>query len=105
MQCCLTHRRPPTSHLDLRGGTDADFAPPIGYLTHVLVPTLRKLLGIHIRVDLLRRGFFPKGGGRIHVEAEALQRGCCLPAFDLSRRGKVGVCGMGGCVQLWAKTG
>jgi hypothetical protein len=32
--------------LVLKGGTDADLAPPIDYLTKVFVPTMRRLFGL-----------------------------------------------------------
>lgn len=39
---------PTSSLLELRGGTDADMAPPVAYLQHVLLPALRRLWGIQI---------------------------------------------------------
>ncbi len=48
------------SHLELRGGTDAAMAPPVGYMQHVLLPLLRAKLGIQLDMQLERRGFFPK---------------------------------------------
>ena len=48
------------SVLDLKGGTDADMAPPVNYTQQVLVPMLKQLLGVDIDVELKRRGFFPK---------------------------------------------
>lgn len=54
------------STLTLRGGTDASFAPPIGYLQLVLLPTLQRLMGpaaAGLSLRLVRRGFYPKGGG------------------------------------------
>jgi RNA 3'-terminal phosphate cyclase (ATP) len=79
------------SHLDLRGGTDAAFAPPVGYLTHVLAPTLHRLLPPSAAIDvrLGRRGFYPKGGGRVGVRARAVASGERLPAINVTRRGQV----------------
>lgn len=37
---------PNASLLQLGGGTDAAMAPPLGYLQHVLLPTLSRLFGI-----------------------------------------------------------
>lgn len=34
--------------LRLRGGTDAAFAPPVGYMQKILLPTLRRLWGVEI---------------------------------------------------------
>lgn len=46
--CTVVRLRPlhdTTTQLELRGGTDADMAPPVGYLIDVLVPLLRNLYG------------------------------------------------------------
>lgn len=48
------------SVLSLKGGTDAAMAPPVSYTQQVLVPMLKRLLGVDIHVELKRRGFFPK---------------------------------------------
>ena len=48
------------SVLRLRGGTDASMAPPVGYAQHVLLPLLRRKLGVDVSLDIVRRGFFPK---------------------------------------------
>lgn len=34
--------------VDLRGGTDAAMAPPVGYMQQILLPTLRRLFNIDI---------------------------------------------------------
>jgi len=79
------------TQLDLRGGTDAAFAPPIGYLQHVLAPTLRRLLPVSVGLDIhvQRRGFYPKGGGHVVVRARALPAGESLPALDVTDRGRL----------------
>jgi RNA 3'-terminal phosphate cyclase (ATP) len=78
------------TRLQLRGGTDASMAPPVSYLTDILQPTLRRLLGLDVTVSLIKRGFYPKGGGQVDVTAHALPAGQALPAFDLTTRGNVG---------------
>ena len=40
------------STLDLKGGTDAAMAPSIGYLQHVLLPTLRRLFGLTVDLQV-----------------------------------------------------
>ena len=57
------------SVLSLQGGTDAAMAPPVSYTQQVLVPMLKRLLGVDVVVELKRRGFFPK------VQLTACQ--CC----------------------------
>lgn len=78
-----------TSRLIIKGGTDADMAPPGDYLTHVLAPMLRHLFGISLAVELKRRGFFPRGGGLMHVDVTALQPDQTLPPINLQNRGEV----------------
>jgi len=53
--------------VDIIGGTDVRWSPPIDYLRSVTLPMLRKF-GYRAEVSLLRRGFYPKGGGRVKVE-------------------------------------
>ncbi len=49
----------------LEGGTDVRWSPSIDYMREILQPTLTEIM--HIDTEIERRGFFPKGGGRIHV--------------------------------------
>lgn len=77
------------SELDLRGGTDAAMAPPAGYLQHVLLPVLRSHLGVKAHVELVRRGFFPRGQGQVRLTVARLPPGGCLPALDLTERGEI----------------
>ncbi len=55
------------SRLTLRGGTHVPWAPPVSYLIHVFLPTLRQM-GIHVQIELARWGFYPAGGGEISVQ-------------------------------------
>ena len=52
--------------VQITGGTDVKWSPPIDYLLHVVLPTLKKL-GIHGQLEVLRRGHYPRGGGRVRV--------------------------------------
>jgi RNA 3'-terminal phosphate cyclase (ATP) len=97
LPCLLLAAPPPgaapgaggASRLELRGGTDASMAPPVGYLEHVLLPSLRRLLGVRVSMDLRRRGFYPKGGGVVTLEAVSLPPGALLPPVVLTERGAV----------------
>lgn len=53
--------------LDLRGGTNVRWAPQWDDLVHVHAPLLHRL-GVDVEPTLLRRGFFPQGGGEVRVE-------------------------------------
>ncbi|CAH8572382.1 unnamed protein product [Schistosoma turkestanicum] len=57
---------PSRSELLLRGGTDALFAPPINYMVEVTSHYFRKM-GLIYEVDIVRRGFYPLGGGIVKV--------------------------------------
>ncbi|KAG2424630.1 hypothetical protein HXX76_014355 [Chlamydomonas incerta] len=83
---------PATTRLELRGGTDADLAPPGGYLQEVLAPLLGRLYGPlmeGLRVETVRRGFYPRGGGVVTATVPTLPPGVPLPPIDLSRRGNI----------------
>lgn len=49
--------------IELRGGTDAAMAPPYGYSEHVLLPTLRRHLGLRLDMQCAKHGGFPKVTG------------------------------------------
>lgn len=66
-------------------------APPVGYLQHILIPTLQRYLKLNIDTHLVKRGFYPKGGGMMTLRATALNKGEALPSFDLTSRGKASI--------------
>jgi RNA 3'-terminal phosphate cyclase (ATP) len=92
----------------LKGGTDADFAPPLDYYRYVFLPMLRnysclggrKIDAKHgieewehaIELSLIRRGFYPRGGGEVRVAIHRLSSNALplpLPAIRLTERGTV----------------
>ena len=54
--------------VELRGGTNNPMAPPVEYFNFVLLPTLEKM-GCSFEIELLRRGFYPKGGGVVRARS------------------------------------
>jgi RNA 3'-terminal phosphate cyclase (ATP) len=50
----------------LTGGTDVRQAPPADYSCQVLVPLLERL-GARVSLRVMRRGYYPRGGGEIEV--------------------------------------
>ncbi len=50
--------------LDITGGTDVAWSPPIDYMAHVLLPVLAAM-GLKCSIELYRRGYYPRGGGRV----------------------------------------
>lgn len=75
--------------LELRGGTDASMAPPVGYLQHVVLPTLAQRFDVRAQLKLVKRGFYPRGGGHIELQGSCLAPGSCLPAMELVQRGNI----------------
>lgn len=51
-------------HLTVRGGTDTKWSPPIDYMRLVHLPMIERM-GVPCEVDLVRRGFYPEGGGEV----------------------------------------
>jgi len=50
--------------LEITGGTDVKWSPPIDYLRLVTLPILKKI-GYRGDLEIVRRGHYPKGGGLI----------------------------------------
>jgi hypothetical protein len=64
---CMLFLPTPPPCVELRGGTNATMAPPIDFFQNILQPILLRHCGVSIDVDLVRRGFFPEGGGIVKV--------------------------------------
>jgi RNA 3'-terminal phosphate cyclase (ATP) len=71
--------------VEVKGGTNNPFAPPIEFLQNVLLPNLRRL-GYEASVELMKRGFYPKGGGMIKAILNPVKR---LEPLVLVDQGKV----------------
>ncbi|KAG6820793.1 hypothetical protein H0H93_011558 [Arthromyces matolae] len=78
-----------SSTLTLLGGTNATLAPQIDYSELVFLPFLRRHFGLPleaVKLDIRKRGYFPKGGGEIGVRVTPVER---LHAARVLERGKV----------------
>ncbi len=86
LQACLlaSARTVRPIRLDITGGTNVRMSPPIDYYEQVLFPFLRRM-GLDVRIDVLGRGFYPKGGGRVIASILGADR---FKALDLSERGQ-----------------
>lgn len=76
---------PIPSEVTLRGGTHVPWSPPFHYLTEVLLPTLGRL-GYRANLELERWGWYPMGGGGMHLRVEPLAG---LQAITLGERGRL----------------
>ncbi|REJ95843.1 MAG: RNA 3'-terminal phosphate cyclase [Planctomycetota bacterium] len=73
------------STLTIEGGTHNPFAPPFEYLALTLIPLLNRL-GARVRLDLVRPGFHPGGGGKLRV---SIAPAAHLERLSLTERGKM----------------
>lgn len=71
--------------LEISGGTDVAWSPPIDYLTHVTLPVLKKM-GYRSDIILTRRGHYPRGGGLVRAVIEPIKK---LSALNLTERGEI----------------
>ncbi len=71
--------------INIRGGTDVRWSPPVDYLRFVTLPILKKF-GYSGEIELLKRGFYPKGGGKINVKISGVGK---LDKIDLNERGSI----------------
>lgn len=60
------------TRVKLQGGTNVPWAPSIEYIQRTLLPSLRQM-GLTGSVELVRRGFYPKGGGIIIARTEPIR--------------------------------
>ncbi|GLB35179.1 putative RNA 3'-terminal phosphate cyclase (RTC), insert domain [Lyophyllum shimeji] len=75
------------SRLTLLGGTNATQAPQIDYTKHVFLPFMRRHFGLEgVQLDIVKRGYYPKGGGEVRVDVEPRTR---LQAARVLERGRV----------------
>jgi RNA 3'-phosphate cyclase len=94
LQACILPalRSEKNTVLEITGGTNVRWSPPVDYYINVLFPILKRMgVEIHMRIDA--RGFYPEGGGKVTVEIEPAKE---LAPIDLSARGELrslkGIC-------------
>src|SRR5712692_851556 len=59
--------------VELVGGTDVKWSPPVDYLRLVTLPHLRRM-GYTSDLKIMRRGHYPRGGGEIRLETRPVSR-------------------------------
>jgi len=66
------------------GGTDVPFSPTFDHFRLVFLKILEKM-GVKIEIEVLKRGYYPAGGGEINVEVFPSK----LKPIKLSKRGQL----------------
>jgi RNA 3'-phosphate cyclase len=70
--------------LEIAGGTDVHWSPNMFYFQHVFCDFLKKM-GSEIDVEILKHGFYPRGGGKVRVAFSPIEK---LKPLNLVERGK-----------------
>ncbi|ENN77630.1 hypothetical protein D910_07608 [Dendroctonus ponderosae] len=83
LPCALFAETDVTLHLF--GGTNTKMAPQVDYLTEIFRPIMEKF-GATYDFELIRRGYFPKGGGAVVVHVKPIKQ---LNGVQLINPGKV----------------
>ncbi len=86
------------SIIELRGGTDVRFAPPIDYMKNVFVKNL-SLIGVeNVEISVRRRGHYPRGGGLVTLKVKPINR---ISTLNRELRGPVSkILGVAHAVKL-----
>lgn len=70
--------------LNITGGTNVQWSPSIDYYSEIFLYFLKKI-GIETKMEILRYGFYPKGGGKIRFEVLSWEN---KNRIDLTERGE-----------------
>jgi RNA 3'-terminal phosphate cyclase (ATP) len=73
------------STLTLEGGTHNPAAPPFDFVERVFLPLINRM-GPCVSATLKRHGFFPAGGGYIHITIDPVEQ---LQPLELLTRGEI----------------
>ncbi len=73
------------SEILLRGGTHVPWSPSFNYIESCWLPFMTRI-GVRMKIELGRAGFYPKGGGEVLVRIEGGSR---LRSLSLTERGKL----------------
>jgi len=72
--------------LDITGGTSGLGSPNVEFLQHVTFPVLSKLDVPLPEIEIIKQGFYPRGGGRVKITFHPTKK---LKAVELVKRGDV----------------
>ena len=90
MLAAKNHKNP--VKIDLIGGTNVMWAPPIDSYNQILFPLMSRM-GIDAELNIVQRGFYPEGGGRVTVNMQPIGKIKPLNMHDLGELKEIrGVC-------------
>lgn len=75
-------------HLKVKGGTCGKGQIPIEYYQIVILPLLRRL-GVEMELNLLKRGYYPKGGGEVEVKIFRVEKFSPLNLIEQGRIARI----------------
>lgn len=84
------------SEVIIRGGTHVPWSPPAHYLQRVFSPIASRF-GLKLNIEVLRWGFYPKGGGEIRA---TIYPSKLTPVSILDRGSLIGIRGFSVCANL-----
>ncbi|XP_012233175.1 RNA 3'-terminal phosphate cyclase [Linepithema humile] len=100
LPCALFFPCNDTITLILKGGTNVPMGPHIEYLTEVFKPVLNKF-GADFDFIISRRGYYPKGGGEVHLRIKPISSLNAVTLTDLGvPRGITGWSYVAGAVNI-----
>lgn len=82
---CIFSEKTVTLHVT--GGTDVKWSQPTDYFANVLVPNFKEFADIDVKT--IRRGYYPKGQGKLTIRIKSNHNGKELIPLDLTQRGKL----------------
>jgi RNA 3'-terminal phosphate cyclase (ATP) len=68
--------------ITIKGGTDVRWSPPVDYLQNVTLKILERM-GYVVRMDIIRRGHYPRGGGIVKVKIKPVKKLNPVKLIDL----------------------
>ncbi|MCK5458820.1 MAG: RNA 3'-terminal phosphate cyclase, partial [Thermoplasmatales archaeon] len=98
-QACILSALQTTKPITIRimGGTDVKWSPSWDYFENVFIPSIRNM-GIDIEIELLNRGYYPKGGGKARIHIKPTSQINCLNICDQYKfnnvSGKIHLCNL-----------
>jgi len=71
--------------LEISGGTETRWAPPIQYIQYVTYPILNSI-GTNLSLEIVKHGYYPKGGGKVVVQSKTAKK---IDPLICSERGEI----------------